>query len=94
MFLVTKVDYTQKDKSLSKRDNFFIANYEKVLEASCRSRRDKSYPVILDSSLCQLLKSYKGKEEWDCISWNLIFDEGSKKYIVTEAKARTTNTDF
>ena len=88
MYLITKVDYTQKDKALSKKDNFFIANYEKVIEASYRARKDKKYPVILGSSLCQLLKSYKGNEDWVCISWNLIFDEGSKKYIVTEAKAR------
>ena len=87
MYLITKVDYTQKDKSLSKKDNFFIANYEKVIADSYKNREDRNYPVILGSSLCQLLRSYKDREEWDYISWNLIFDKGSKKYIATEAKA-------
>ncbi|MBO7734324.1 MAG: hypothetical protein J6S67_17295 [Methanobrevibacter sp.] len=92
MYLIKRMDFTKKFRGIDSYDNFFVINYENVLKASYEAREDKNYPVQLDGSLLKLLESYKeefnkGKVEGKSISWNLIFDEGIKKYVVTEAKA-------
>lgn len=98
MYLIKRMDFTQKDKKLSKYANFFINNYWNVIKSSYEARKDKNYPVQLDGSLLNLLESYKDefdkgnvKEEsislYKSISWNLTFDDGIKKYVVTEAEA-------
>ena len=92
MYLITKMDFTQKDEKLSRGANFFINNYWNVINASYEAREDKNYPVQLDGSLLDLLESYeakidKGIVEEKSISWNLVFDEYLKKYRVTEAEA-------
>ena len=86
------MDFTQKDKKLSKYANFFINNYCNIIKASYEARKDKNYPVQLDGSLLNLLESYKekfdkGNVEEKSISWNLVFDDDLKKYIVTEVEA-------